>query len=214
MPVNDFARWPAASRRTLIAFGLTALACPVLAQGADPKQGIADLYAALHAVMRMPANTPFQTRFDRLAPVIDRVLDLDTILRTSVGLRWDALDEPSRKTLFTVFRAFTVASYTANFDKDAGEKFEIFPQTRPAGADLIVQSKLIAASGEPIRLDYLMRSGTGGWRVVDVLLDGTISRVAVQRSDFRSLLAMGSAGPLIDSLKQKVSELSNGAMRL
>ena len=26
------------------------------------------------------------------------------------------------------------------------------------------------------------------WKAVDVLLDGTISRVAVQRSDFRSLL--------------------------
>ncbi len=33
----------------------------------------------------------------------------------------------------------------------------------------------------------------GGWRIVDVLLDGSISRVAVQRSDFRSLLGNGGA---------------------
>lgn len=218
MPVKHSFERPDAGRRSLIALGLIAFVAPVLtlpnrARGADPKQGIAELYAALQAAMRMPGNTAFQGRFDRLAPVIDHVLDLDTILRTSVGLRWESLDEPSRKTLFTVFRAFTIASYAANFDKDAGEKFEISPQTRPSGADLIVQSKLIAASGEPIRLDYLMRSGPGGWRVVDVLLDGSISRVAVQRSDFRALLAMGTATPLIESLKKKVAELSNGAMR-
>ncbi|HUB15081.1 MAG TPA: ABC transporter substrate-binding protein [Acetobacteraceae bacterium] len=35
------------------------------------------------------------------------------------------------------------------------------------------------------------RSGPAGWQVVDVLTDGYISRVAVQRSDFRQLLASG-----------------------
>ena len=164
--------------------------------------------------MQLPATTPFQARFDNLAPVIDRVLDIDTILRNSIGLRWSALDEASRKTLYTVFRSFTIASYAANFDKDAGEKFEIAPTMRESGADRIVQSKLIASNGEPIRLDYLIRSSAQGWRVVDVLVDGSISRVAVQRSDFRALLASGDASPLIDSLKKKVAELSGGAIRL
>ena len=201
-------------RRTLIGLCVAALTSPVFAQSADPKQAITDLYAALHVVMRMPANASFQSRFDKLAPVIDRVLDIDTILRSSVGLRWNTLDEASRRTMFTVFRAFTIASYAANFDKDGGEKCESLPQTRASGADQIVNSKLIASNGEPIRLDYLMRSGAGGWRVVDVLLDGSISRVAVQRSDFRALLASGDSAPLIDSLKRKVAELSGGAMRL
>ena len=40
----------------------------------------------------------------------------------------------------------------------------------------------------PTPLDYVMRQGEKGRRAVDVLLDGSISRVAVQRSDFRSLL--------------------------
>ena len=57
-----------------------------------------------------------------------------------------------------------------------------------------------------------MRDEDAGWKVVDVLLDGTISRVAVQRSDFASLVTAGSATPLISSLKSKVSLLSNGSM--
>ncbi len=182
------------------------------AQGGDARQPITELYAALSASMRQ-GGAPFQQRFERLAPVIDRVLDLDTILRTSVGLKWNSLDEATRRGLFTVFRTFTIASYTANFDKDGGEKFEVMPQTRASGSDTIVQSRLIATGGEPIRLDYVMRGGPGGWRVVDVLLDGSISRVAVQRSDFRALLASGDTTPLINSLRQKITDLSGGAMR-
>ncbi len=55
-----------------------------------------------------------------------------------------------------------------------------------------------------IRIDYVMRGGAGGWRIVDVLLNGSISRVAVQRSDFRALLESGNPAALIDSLKRKV----------
>jgi len=45
-----------------------------------------------------------------------------------------------------------------------------------------------------------------------VLLDGSISRVAVQRSDFRSLLGSGHAGALIRSLQDKVAQLSGGTL--
>ena len=57
-----------------------------------------------------------------------------------------------------------------------------------------------------------MRRGAQGWRAVDVLLNGNISQNAVKRSDFRSLVTATSAQPLIDSLQQKVAELSGGAV--
>jgi phospholipid transport system substrate-binding protein len=155
----------------------------------------------------MHAGGSFQQRFDQLAPVIDRIFDLNTILQTSVGLRWASLDEASRRTLFSVFRAFTIASYTANFDKDGGEKFEVLPQTRASGSDVIVQSQLIPGSGDAVRIDYVTRAG----RIVDVLLDGSISRVAVQRSDFRRILVRGGAQALADSLRTKSADLSDGS---
>ncbi len=182
-----------------------------IANAADARKAVSDLYAGLEAEMR--AGGTFQQRFALLAPVIDRVFDLSTILQTSVGLRWSALDETSRRTLFTVFRVFTIASYTANFDKPGDETFEVLPRTRPSGQDVIVESRLLPVGGDPVRIDYLLRTGYMGWRIIDVLLDGTISRVAVQRSDFRSLLASGDPTPLINSLKRKVVDLSGGTMQ-
>ena len=68
-------------------------------------------------------------------------------------------------------------------------------------------------NGDPIRLDYVMRDENGKWRAVDVLLDGSISRVAVQRSDFRKILAERRRGCAeIASLRRKISDLSDGAL--
>jgi len=41
-----------------------------------------------------------------------------------------------------------------------------------------------------------------------VLLNGTISQVAVQRSDFRALLATGGPEALTASLREKVATIS------
>jgi phospholipid transport system substrate-binding protein len=57
-----------------------------------------------------------------------------------------------------------------------------------------------------------MRQNGGPWQAVDVLADGSISRVAVQRSDFRRLLANGGAQALMTSLDHKTADLSAGAV--
>jgi phospholipid transport system substrate-binding protein len=59
-----------------------------------------------------------------------------------------------------------------------------------------------------VKLSYVMRRTPSGWKAVDVLADGAISRVAVQRSDFRALLAKGGGQALVASLQQKVDELA------
>lgn len=206
----------ALGRRALL--GL-AVACVVLPGAADAQAAaeaqrpVSDLYAGLQTIMRMGAGVPFPQKFNQLAPYIDRDFNLPAILQTSVGLRWASLGEAAQRSLFNVFRTYTIASYTANFGKDGGEKFEVLPQVRASGTDVIVASRLVPSGGDPVRLDYVVRPGPAGWQIVDVLLNGSISRVAVQRSDFRSLLASGSATPLIDSLRQKVVDLSDGAMR-
>jgi phospholipid transport system substrate-binding protein len=57
-----------------------------------------------------------------------------------------------------------------------------------------------------------MHRSDGGWRATDVLADGSISRVAVQRSDFRTLLSRGGGSALLASLQKKVADLSDGAL--
>jgi phospholipid transport system substrate-binding protein len=80
------------------------------------------------------------------------------------------------------------------------------------GADQVVETEIVPKTGDPTRMDYVMRQGAAGWQAIDVLEQGTISQAAVQRSDFRRLLESGNGTALIDSLRQKVATLSGASI--
>jgi phospholipid transport system substrate-binding protein len=129
-----------------------------------------------------------------MAPVIDHVFDLDAILRSSVGLSWSSLPPDQQDQLRSAFRRYTTASYVNSFDHFDSQRFAVEPQLRPAGnAEQIVVTRITPRSGDSHEIDYVMRNTPSGWRVVDVLADGAVSRVAVQRSDFRRSLSRRGA---------------------
>jgi phospholipid transport system substrate-binding protein len=201
-------------RRHLLGLALAGTVTPRLARAVSPPDSaapIAMLYSALEALMRLGTATPFRHRYQQITPVIDRTFDLPAILHSSVGTRWATLDAAAQDALHAAFRRFTIATYVASFDKYEGERFELMPTLRRVNADEIVQTRIIQDTGDPIRLDYVMRQTDTDWRAVDILLDGTISRVAVQHSDFRALLGNGGAAALIASLRQKAADLAGGS---
>jgi phospholipid transport system substrate-binding protein len=187
--------------------------CPADADTADSlDHPLRVFYLALEASMRAGRTTPFRSRFDALAPVLDQVFDLETVLRVSVGLRWDNIDADLQTRLLKIYRQFTIATYVATFNTYNGERFRILPGQRDAGTDRIIATEIIRGNGDHLRLDYVMREANGNWRAVDVLLEGTISRVAIQRSDFRKLLSNGDVDALIASLHRKIADLSDGTL--
>src|SRR5262252_9634729 len=143
---------------------------------------VEELHAGLMAIMKAGKTAPFRQRYEMIAPIIGRTFDLDTILRQTIGARWTALPADQQTSLEDAFQRYTIASYVANFEGYSDERFEIAPVVRPAGRDRIVETRIVTASGQAHVLDYVMRQVGGGWKVVDVLADGAVSRVAAQRS--------------------------------
>ena len=197
------------SRRALLAAAiLTPIAARAETSPADPIQA---LNAALLIVMRMGRARPFADRMKVMTPVVQASFNLKLLLRNSLGPgHLDAIPAAQQAELLDVFTEFTVASYVANFDGFSGETFPISPELRQVGTDQIVQTRIVPAAGEPTRLDYVMRQTDGAWQVVDILFNGSISRVAVTRSDFRALLKGNDASALIRSLRDKVAGFAAG----
>lgn len=172
---------------------------------------IQQLNDGLVQVMKAGSQTPFEQRFDMLAPIVDKAFDLRTILQESVGPTWSSLPGDQQAMLLTAFRRYTVASYVNSFDDYNGQKIDLQPDPRSVGnGEQVVATRIIPKSGDQHEIDYVMRDGGQGWQVVDVLADGSISRVAVQRSDFRQVLENGGAPALAERLRTKTADLSNG----
>jgi phospholipid transport system substrate-binding protein len=167
----------------------------------------------LLASMKAGERTGFNRRFQALAPAVDQAFDLPSVLSVSVGSSWASLLPEQQTRLLDAFRRYTVASYAANFANYTGQSFSVAPETR--GLDtgrVLVKSRIISASGDATEMDYVMKQTESGWKIVDVLAAGSISRVAVQRSDFRHLLSIGGGDALLSSLERKASDLSGGAL--
>lgn len=210
---------PSIGRRNLLGLALTGfvLAGPLHAASAQttadtaPIAPIQQLDNVLLAAMKAGGTTPFDDRYRALAPVVEQVFDLDAVLAASVGLSWATLPDAQKATLAAAFRRYTISSYATSFNSYNGQSFQVLPTVRALGNDeVIVQSRLKRADGSFVALDYVMRRGSAGWRAVDVLTDGSISRVAVQRSDFRGLLSSGGVPSLVAGLEHKVANLSGG----
>ena len=179
----------------------------------DPTATITQFNAALLATMKTGGHTNFNQRFHALAPAVDQAFDLPSVLSVSVGLGWASLSPDQQTRLLDAFRRYTIASYVANFDSYSGQAFTVSPDTRRLDADrVVVQSRIAPASGDGTELDYVMKQTAAGWKIVDVLAAGSISRVAVQRSDFRHLLSRGGGDALLASLQRKAADLSGGAL--
>jgi len=192
---------------------LLAMAFPAWAQISSPAVApVAALNAGLLRVMREGRAAPFDARMQILTPIVQGSFDLPLILRNSIGPRFTGFAAQEKSDLLDSFTQFTVASYVANFDAFEGERFDILPALRQAGADTVVSTRIIGGNGaEAAKLDYVVHQTPSGYQIADVLLDGSISRVAVQRSDFRSVVASGDAVPLISMLRRKVASFAAGA---
>lgn len=201
-------------RRAFLVGAIASLVASPAALAADPDFAavtapVTALDNGLVSVMKAGKKTPFPERYRMLEPVIVASFDLPRVLQVVVGFGWSSIPESQRKSLLAVFTQYTVASYVANFDTFDGEQFRVLPGLRAVGQLQVVQTEIVRRSKGPVKINFVMRNVGAAWRIVDVLLDGTISQVAVQRSDFSSLLTSGNATALVAALKKKVATLSD-----
>jgi phospholipid transport system substrate-binding protein len=166
------------------------------------------MYAVLLQAMKGGAALGFKGRLKLVDPELRRDLNLPLMTRLVVGPPWRSLSPGERQSLVTAFSDYSVAVYASRFNDYSGEKFLVDPSTtRLPSGDAVAHTKLVPGSGDPVQLDYLLRRGDGGWRIIDVFLSGSISELATRRSEYSAVLRAGGAEALVRLLQQKTAEL-------
>ena len=177
-------------------------AAPV--SGGDTVQG---LYDALLSTMKNGRTLGQSGRFTQLAPVIRRTFDIPSMARLSIGPFWTSLSDAQRQQAIESFGRYISAIYADRFDSYNGQKLEVTGE-QPAPAGVMVKSQIIKASGEPVKVDYMMRRNGESWLISDIYLDGAISEVATRRSEFVAILRTDGIDGLIAALNRKADILT------
>ncbi len=187
---------------------------PLSAWAAAPEaEPVQSLDTALIATMKAGSdNESFSQRVAALSPVVDQSFDLPVITQNSVGFLWNTLPAGQQQQLAALMEQFTVASYVSQFNNFNGERISLSRAEKPLGGKRILQTQIIPSDGSsPTEIDYVVGQDGGGWQISDVLLNGTISQVAIHSSDFSSLVTSGDASQLIAALKAKIAALASGS---
>jgi phospholipid transport system substrate-binding protein len=194
-----------------LALALPAGALPGVLRGqpaaGSPSAVVQSLCDRLIEAMKQGPALGFEGRVKLLEPEIRRDLDLPLMARFVVGLSWRRFTPDQQKGVIDAFGQYSIAVYASRFKAYSGERFVVQPNATPAGADQVVDTQLLPSGGDPVQLNYRMRQNAGAWKVIDVYLNGTISQVATQRSEFSSTLQSGGADALIRLLREKTAEL-------
>jgi len=199
-------------RHAALAFALVVMSVP--ARAADPAaERIQTFYNSLTDTMKKGPQLGMQGRFQSLEPAVDATFDISAMIQFIVGYAWSGMKEGDKTALTAAFRRMTVANYAANFERYDGEQFNVDPNVQQRGPDKIVQTTLVPKGDKPIPLIYRMREASGGWKVIDVFLNGYVSELATRRSDFASTLASGGATALVAKMNQTSDGLLSGTTK-
>ena len=187
--------------------GLGILSYPVHAAPSSGGDTVKGLYDALLNTMKNGRILGQSGRFAQLDPVIRRSFDLSSMARLSIGSSWAGLSEGQRQQITESFGRYISAIYADRFDSYAGQKLEVTGE-QPASSGVMVRSQIIKASGEPVKVDYMMRRNGESWLISDIYLDGAISEVATRRSEFSAILKNEGIDGLIAALNRKADILT------
>jgi phospholipid transport system substrate-binding protein len=187
--------------------GLSMLSYPLHATTSSSSDTVQELYDALLSTMKNGRTLGQSGRFTQLEPVIRRSFDIASMARLAVGPSWAGLTEAQRQQVTESFGRYVSAIYADRFDSYAGQKLEVTgEQSAPSG--VMVKSQIIKASGEPVKVDYMMRRSGDSWLISDIYLDGAISEVATRRSEFAAILRNDGIDGLIAALNRKADILT------
>jgi len=212
-------------KRLAALFALALLGVPVASFGAEPVVAtstgptaadaaseavpvVESFHAALLGCMEQGDALGFEGRYERMLGALDDAFDLHFMARTALGATWRDLPGEQQAEFIDQFRRLSASTYADNFSSYEGERFVTLAEQSTAHGTIVVKTEFVQPSGRDVRFSYLMRKVGEEWRVIDVLLDGKISELALRRGQYRSSVESEGFPVLVETLESRIDELA------
>ncbi|MAI79836.1 MAG: hypothetical protein CL917_12900 [Deltaproteobacteria bacterium] len=171
-----------------------------------PQQVVEQLHATLLSSMQNAKELGFQGRFNQIQPVVTDTFDVEFMGSKSVGRHWTKLSPEDQQLWLEKFVGYISANYAGNFDQYDGETFETLGEKEAQRNTRVVLTELKVPGGEDVIFNYRLRPTPKGWKIIDIYLRGTVSELALRRSDFTAALKKNGFPELTSTVDQKIAK--------
>jgi phospholipid transport system substrate-binding protein len=170
------------------------------------------LHASLIDVMKRAGELGYEGRRAVLTPVVGESFDFPFMARLALGRGWRSLEESDQNRWVGAFENLSLSTYAARFNGWSGQAFETIEVTDADHGTRLVKTRLLLPEEDDVQLHYRLRENADGWRIIDIYLDGTVSEVALRRSEFSSVFARQGFDALLSRLQAKIESYAAGAV--
>jgi len=201
---------PARALRAATAITVCLVASAAAAADSAPVQVIRTLNDTYKAVLKQSAALKYDGRYRKLEPAISQAFDFAFMARAVIGREWNDLPADQQTRWVQTFRTFTVANYAAQMDHDADQVFEILGEQPGENDTTMVLSRVVEPGADAVNLNYRLRQTPDGWKVIDIYAKGTVSELALRRSEYTTVLKTSGIDALVALVDRKVADLAAG----
>ncbi|PXV83591.1 ABC transporter substrate-binding protein [Nitrosomonas eutropha] len=183
---------------------MTAAGLQAESSKSDGTEVVITLQNGLIQAMQQGQKIGYSGRLKLLTPIIQQTHDLAAIIRSVLGAHWAKLNSDQQQAISQAFQENSIATYADRFSQYDGEQFKIVERTQLPRGRILVRSQLIRTDGNPVNFDYVMNKTSGGWRIINIVVDG-VSDLALKRAEYNAVLQKNGIAALIDMLEQKTA---------
>jgi phospholipid transport system substrate-binding protein len=174
--------------------------------GMEEIRATLDQVHAIRQDPRLKSDAARKERQSRLRQTLGRRFDYAEMAKRSLGPHWQGRTKQERAEFVKLFTDLLEASYLDQIDPYLGEKFVYLREIRD-GDFSEVATRIVPARGEEIAIHYKLRSGKGGWRIYDVVVEN-VSVVNNYRSQFNRVINSASFQDLLEKMREtRVNQL-------
>lgn len=150
-------------------------------------------------------------RIVRFSELLNHNFDVETIGKWVLGRYWRTATDAEKAEYLKLFEQYVVITYVERFNQYSGEKLKVIKSVSEPGEDSLVYSEIQRPTGgEPIRVDWRVRSDADVYKIIDVYVEG-ISMSQTQRKEFSSVIRSngGTVEGLLTALRTQIAKLNN-----
>ena len=163
------------------------------------------LYAVLVECLKNADALGLEGRRAKIAPAVAAGYDLPFMAEKILGRHWRALTEADRARWIETFGNLTVATYAERMTGFTGQRFEVLKIDPSQRGTAVVYTQVVTPKETPIAINYRMRPEGDSWRIIDVYLNGTVSELALRRSEYAAVLQRDGFAKLVTSIDAKIA---------
>ena len=132
--------------------------------------------------------------------------DLAFIGRFVLGKYWRATTPEQQEDYLALFGEYLVQTYSARLGGYSGETMAVVSTRQASEKDFVVRTQIDRPTGPPVVAEWRVRTTGGGFRIIDVMVEG-ISMAVTQRSEFASVVQRDGIDGLLVILRARTTKI-------